>query len=98
MKIYIAGKVTGEPTEICKAKFGKAEYTLRSSGFIVVNPMNVVNDPNCRWSIAMGLCITELAECDPIYLLSDWKESRGARIEFEVAKELDLKMFFESKL
>ena len=98
MRIYIAGKVTGEPTEICKVKFRQAQETLRDQGYITVNPLQVVNDPKCRWSIAMGLCITELAECDAVYFLSDWKESKGARIEFEVAEELDLKMFFESKL
>ena len=36
--------------------------------------------------------------CDAIYMLKDWGMSRGARIEYAIAKELNLKIFFEDEL
>ena len=99
MKIYIAGKVTGEPRKACEAKFKKAEEELKKSFDYeqIINPMRVVSDPETAWKTAMIKCFSVLLYCDAIYLLNDWKDSKGARIEFETAKELGLKIFFEGK-
>lgn len=37
-----------------------------------------------------------LRECDAIYMLEGWKDSEGAIIEYEVAKDNDLLIMFES--
>ncbi len=100
MKIYIAGKVTGEPRKICEAKFQRAENEIRKvmNCEQIINPMKLITDPQTPWNEAMLKCFAVLFNCDAIYLLSDWKDSRGARIEFETAKELGLKLFFEGNL
>lgn len=36
-----------------------------------------------------------LERCDIIYMLSNWQESKGARLEFEKAKELGIEILFE---
>jgi hypothetical protein len=38
--------------------------------------------------------IRGLFDCDAIYLHSDWGQSKGARIEYQIAKELNLKVMF----
>ena len=46
-KIYIAGKVSGEPIADCTLKFGTAQKEIETLGFEAVNPIAVVNDWHC---------------------------------------------------
>ena len=85
-KIYIAGKVSGEKLAQCSMKFGTAQKFLEDKGYEVVNPLEVVNDWHMPWDQAMELCIEVLATCDIIYMLSDWKDSKGAQLEHEYAE------------
>ena len=89
-KIYIAGKVTGEPKHSCALKFATAQKELEKRGFEVINPIEVVGDFNADWQTAMRKCIIALMDCDAICLLPDWIDSRGAKIEFELAAKLGL--------
>jgi hypothetical protein len=92
-KIYIAGKVTGENKEDCIAKFAQAKSTLEARGFEAINPIEVVGDWNTPWDKAMKLCVAKLTECDGILLLEDWVTSKGARIEFDIATQLNIPNF-----
>ena len=89
-KVYIAGKVTGEPKHQCALKFAMAEKALAKKGFVVVNPLNVVRDPHVPWYLAMRMCIAALMTCDAIHLLSDWQESNGASVEKDIALLVNL--------
>ena len=90
-KIYIAGKVTGEPIAEVAMKFGAAQKELEAMGFEVVNPIAVVNDFNCPWDIAMRKCIAALMQCDYIFLLPDHRQSKGATLELDLAKMVGIK-------
>lgn len=89
IRVYIAGKVTGERIDHCTMKFGAAQKRLEALGYEVINPLTVVNDWQTPWHDAMKLCFNKLIECDGIHLLPDWKESRGARIEAAIALEME---------
>lgn len=89
-KIYIAGKVTGEPIAECTIKFGTAQKSIEALGFEAINPLEVVGDWNTPWNEAMKKCITALMECDGMVLLQDWRDSTGAKIERQLADDLDL--------
>lgn len=89
-KIYIAGKVTGLYPEDIKLKFEKAQHHLESLGYEVVNPINVVNNTNAEWTCAMRTCIKALIDCDALVLLSDWFTSNGAKIEKQLAEDLNM--------
>ena len=67
-------------------KFGTAQKFLEDKGYEVVNPLEVVNDWKMPWDQAMELCIEALSKCDAIYMLSDWKDSKGALTEHEYAE------------
>ncbi|HRJ90072.1 MAG TPA: DUF4406 domain-containing protein [Pyrinomonadaceae bacterium] len=96
-KIYISGKITGlDPVE-ARAKFDAAERGLRAFGYEPVNPMALVEDRGQSWAEFMAEDIKLLAQCDGIWLLSDWRESRGARIEFQIAAELGLQIIQPSR-
>lgn len=94
-KIYIAGKVSGEQLAECTMKFGTAQKKLEQNGFIAVNPLAVVGDWKTDWQPAMKLCIKALMDCDGVLLLPDYLESRGATIERNLAKDLDIPVSYE---
>lgn len=89
-KIYIAGKVSGEPIAECTMKFGMAQKEIESQGYIAVNPLEVVGDWNITWKEAMKKCLTALIDCDAVILLDCWTQSKGAIIEQKLANDLDI--------
>lgn len=96
-KIYIAGKVSGEPIAECTMKFGIAQKELEDLGFEAINPLAVVNDWKAEWSNAMKLCIKALLEADAVLFLPCYRASKGALLEFDIARRLDMPRFFSTK-
>jgi nucleoside 2-deoxyribosyltransferase len=92
-KIYIAGKVTGLPQQEVIEKFANAKKAIEALGFEAVNPLEVVGDWQAPWNKAMRMCIAKLTECDAIALIPDWIDSKGARIEYEITKLIDIPNF-----
>lgn len=105
-KIYIAGKVSGEPMENVEAKFKAAQQELEALGFEAKNPVDLVqehfrsyktatlNDSQI-WAIAMRECIRILIECDGVLLLPCHLESRGALIEKQLAMCIDIPTYHD---
>ena len=85
MKIYISGPITGLTYEQAWLNFKTAEEHLIEEGYDVVNPFNNGLDPDDPWEAHMKADIKLLMGCDAIYILSNWKESEGARIEIALA-------------
>ena len=92
-KIYIAGKVTGLPQEEVIEKFAQAQKNIEALGLEAVNPLEVVGDWQMPWNKAMRMCIAKLTECDAIALIPDWISSKGAKIEYDIAKQLGIPDF-----
>jgi hypothetical protein len=87
-KVYIAGKVSNMKRFEALYHFNQAETHLKAAGFKVVNPMKLV-DPSASWEAAMKICITALlTNCDKICLLDNWRQSKGAVMEYSLAKAL----------
>lgn len=93
MKVYIAGRVSGEKIADCTMKFGEAQRLIEQQGHHAVNPLIVVNDWHATWPQAMRKCLAALMECDAIYPLPCAVNSRGARIELDLAKKLEIKLY-----
>lgn len=94
MKIYISGRITG--VENFEDRFKEAELKLRKEypDAEIVNPIIIGKEVeeqiiNPTWNDYMRNCIKHLVECDSIYLLDDWKNSKGARLEYFIASCLD---------
>lgn len=99
MKVYISGKITGYPIKLAHGKFIQTADFLKSKGFEPVNPFDLSpTDEKKTWEEYMIDDIRGLFECKAIYLHRDWGTSKGARIEYGIAKELGLKIFFEGDL
>jgi hypothetical protein len=92
MKWYISGKITGEPCEHVVAKFEKAVRQVRAFGHNPVNPLNKDLPFSASWAEHIAEDIKLLLGCEVIYLLDDWKDSVGSRVEEAVARESDIEI------
>ena len=97
-KIYISGKITGLNMDYVDKKFKESEDLLKILGYEnIINPHKL--HPfieGKKWEEYLIDDIKLLFECDVIYLQDDWGLSKGARLEYVIAKELGLKVLFEN--
>jgi len=93
-KIYISGKITGIEDE-APMIFKKAEIKLKEQGFDVVNPMNLKHDHDKSWEAYMREDLTAMLTCDYIYMLKNYADSKGAKVELNLAVELGFTIIFE---
>lgn len=95
MKVYIAGKIRRDKNY--KAKFAEAEEYLKELGHSVMNPA-VLPPSGFRHKEYMKICLAMLDVCDAVYMLPDWRKSKGARTEYKDAlKKGKVIMFPEEK-
>lgn len=90
MRIYIAGKVTGMEEE-ARQLFKQAQQQLqqRYPDATIINPLELDHSTHDKhWTSYMRVCLAELVKCDTIALLPNWVESNGARLEMQVAVNL----------
>ncbi|OHB72387.1 MAG: hypothetical protein A2W17_04500 [Planctomycetes bacterium RBG_16_41_13] len=95
-KIYISGQITGLPIEKARYLFEQAESFLYNS--IKADPYNPMKFSNCAWSKwedVMKFDIKYLMACEGIYMLRNWKESKGAILEHHIAKELGYLIIYQ---
>lgn len=101
MRVYIAGKVTGEPLAQCTMKFGQAQKLIESKGYEAVNPLALIYDYKAglnrevEWNEAMKICLINLLACDAVYVLKDWEKSPGAMLEVSLAEKLKIQIIHE---
>lgn len=94
-RLYIAGPMSGLP-DLNYPAFHAAAARLRALGFDVENPAENP-EPHCgSWLGYMRMAVRQLSHCDGVALLPGWKESKGARIEHQLATQLGLIVLPES--
>jgi hypothetical protein len=88
-EIYISGKITGDPGYY--EKFKAEELRLASLGYEPYNPAKRAFE-GYTWEEAMRQVIHYMVLCDGVSLLPGWIESRGAKIEERLARELGIEV------
>lgn len=91
-KMYISGRITGQPDFM--EKFAEAEEHLKARGFEVVNPATLTHDHGKTWGEYMIEGLKALLDCDGVYMLKGWGDSRGAKIEKRLAQDLGSKLIY----
>lgn len=99
--VYIAGPMTGYP-RWNKAEFDHAESIIALRGQEPLNPFNLNPVPEreshefnneeyeALWQICMRKAVAAIATVDRIVVLSGWENSRGARVEVQLALDLGI--------
>ena len=91
MKVFISGKITGD--NHYREHFHKAEETLKNDGFIVLNPS--VLPQGMTSAEYMRICLNMFECSDIIYMLNNYKDSKGALVELTYAQYLGLDVMYE---
>ena len=76
-KIYISGKITGDPDY--KTKFDFAAHALDTAGFAALNPAQLPENMNPADYMRINFAMIDSA--DAVIFLSDWTNSPGAQLE-----------------
>lgn len=98
MSIYISGKITGLDLDVARSNFNAAEDELLTVGFSTINPMKECPYVEGKtWNEYMLDCIKLLFKCDAIYMLNNWMDSKGARIELSIAREMNIDIIFQKE-
>lgn len=88
--IYVSGPMTGIEDWNFPA-FNHWAKRLRNAGYEVYNPAETDNgDTTKPRYYYLRQDVESLSKCKTLFLLPGWEQSAGARLEFEIAKRLDM--------
>ena len=90
---YVAGKITGLPKSAVKDKFSTISQQLMGMGYHVVEPTGVSDDSK-TWDDSVRTDIKKMLECDEVHLLPDWQDSKGAKLERDIALRLGMHVVY----
>lgn len=88
--LYVAGPMTGLPN-FNREAFNSAAGKLRRAGFEVLNPAEL--EAPCEapeWGDWMRAALGQLLKADGVALLPGWRDSRGATVERQLARDLEV--------
>lgn len=77
--------------------FTTAENWLKSNGYIPVSPLKNGLPSSASYNEHMLRDLQLLSECDEIYMLHGWEQSKGCRIEFAEAVTLKKPIKFQQR-
>lgn len=92
MKIYIAGKITGDSGY--RSKFAEAQKILEERGYEVENPATLPERSDWGYEDYMKECYRMQKACGATYLLPDWVDSKGAKREEVQAQKLKHEIYY----
>jgi len=84
-KVYIAGKITGDPGY--RDKFAAAEIQLVWQGNVVLNPAELPD--GMTKADYMRICFAMIDVADAVVFLPDAAESAGARLEMAYCEYIE---------
>lgn len=92
-RIYISGKITGLHPEVAAGLFEQAAQQIRAAGNVPLNPMEIwPQDAGWQWEDYLSDNVRFLLKTNvnALYMLPNWQESKGARIEHAIALEMNI--------
>ena len=95
MKIYISGKISGTNLTETHARFAAVAKAMKRLDYEPVNPFENGLTEHDTWKAHMLKDIADLLQCKAIYMLQDWQDSKGARIEHYIATEIGMPIMYE---
>lgn len=93
MKVYIAGKITGDPDYA--AKFQKWSRELEKYGCIILNPSTLPE--GMTPADYMRICFSMIDVADRVAFLPGWEDSGGAKLEYDYSEYIGKEIFLFDK-
>ena len=103
--IYISGKITGLSKEDYQAMFDNAKVEIvqmfdKFRDVQVICPTEIAGEVESKidsptWEDYMKPCVRQITHCTHIYMLKNWEDSRGAKIEHNLAKDLEITVIYQ---
>lgn len=90
MRIYISGKITGDPNY--RMKFYEIDLQLMRKGWKTLDPATLPE--GLTRAQHMRIDINAILDCDAVFFLPDAMDSAGARIEWELAHYIGMTMYY----
>ena len=90
-RLYLAGPMTGFEDFNFPA-FNKMAAELRARGYAVENPAEHGVVDGADWVDCMAYDLTRLGLCGQVAALPGWENSKGARLEVHIARELGMRV------
>lgn len=95
MKIYISGKISGTDLSETRKRFAAVAKVMKRIGVEPVNPFENGLTEHDSWEAHMLKDIADLLQCNAIYMLQGWQESKGACIEHYIATKIGMPIMYE---
>ncbi len=92
MKFYICGP-TNQELKISQQNFDHWEEKLKELELEVINPMSF--DANLAWGDFKQQRLDAVRECDGVFMLSGWQNSKISQEEFVLAVDLKKLMYMD---
>lgn len=92
-RVYISGPISGRDIAEQKEAFKAVERELADMGLNPVNPLENGLPAEASWEEQMRKDLTDLMQCDYIYMMRGWELSRGATLEHLAATMVGIKVF-----
>lgn len=93
--IYLSGKISGLDFDEAFKLFEEAEQEVRLLGLNPINPMKLNHNHGKTWIDYMEVDLRALKHCVGIYMLDNYQDSDGARIEYIFAHQTDKFIMFQ---
>ena len=96
LKVYVSGKISGLQPAVYTAKFNRAVERIKENyeWVAIFNPCDITPLFGIKkyWFFMIADLYVLIFKCNSIYLLDNWKDSRGAKIELFIALLLNKKI------
>lgn len=97
MKVYVAGKISGLERHHAIYMFERAKDMLKARGHEPFIPTVLPVYDDVAYEDYLHICYAMIDVCDAIYMLSNWQQSKGARIELQYASDWKKKIMYEDE-
>lgn len=94
-KIIIIGVVAGLKHQLSQ-RLGMVENNLKDKGWDVINPLNLI-EHKMPWDKAVRAIIRAQANCDAVYMTTDWDKSQYGGQALAYAHELDQEIIYQEQ-
>jgi len=94
-RFYIAGRIANE--DGYRVKFAQACSEVSRLGHRPISPCDI-HDNGCNhieWAEWMVCDLHAMLDCDGVYALRDWRSSKGATIEVQLAMRLGKEIVYQ---